>query len=32
MHDTTNDENTKNDVNDILSEYFDLDNIEMETE
>ena len=30
MHDTTNDENTKNDVNDALSEYFDLDSLEME--
>lgn len=32
MHDTTNDENTKKDVNDILSGYFDLDSIEMENE
>ena len=32
MHDTTNDEKTKNDVNDALSEYFDLDNLEIESE
>ena len=32
MHDTTNDEKTKNDVNDTLSEYFDLDNLEIENE
>ena len=31
MHDTTNDEKTKNDVNDTLSEYFDLDNLEIES-
>lgn len=30
MHDTTNDEKTKNDVNDALSEYFDLDSLEEE--
>ncbi len=30
MHDKENDENTKNDVNDTLSEYFDLDSLEME--
>ena len=30
MHDTTNDEKTKNDVNDVLSEYFDLDSLEEE--
>ena len=30
MHDTTNDEKTKNDVNDTLSEYFDLDNLEID--
>jgi len=30
MHDKTNDEKTKNDVNDTLSEYFDLDNLEIE--
>ena len=32
MHDTTNDEKTKNDVNDTLSEYFDLDNLKIESE
>lgn len=32
MHDKTNDEKTKNDVNDTLSEYFDLDNLEIESE
>lgn len=31
MHDTTNDEKTKNDVNDTLSEYFDLDNLDIES-
>ena len=30
MHDTTNDDETKNEVNDTLSEYFDLDNIEFD--
>lgn len=30
MHDKANDENTKNDVNDALSEYFDLNSLEME--
>ena len=30
MHDTTNDEKTKIDVNDTLSEYFVLDNLEIE--
>ena len=32
MHDKTNDDKTKNDVNDTLSEYFDLDNLEIESE
>jgi len=32
MHDKTNDEKTKNDINDTLSEYFDLDNLEIESE
>ena len=30
MHDKANDENTKNDVNDTLSEYFDLDSLDEE--
>ena len=30
MQDTTNDEKTKNDVNEELNEYFDLDNLEIE--
>ena len=30
MHDKTNDEKTKNDVNEELNEYFDLDNLEIE--
>lgn len=30
MHDTTNDEKTKNDVNEELNEYFDLDNLDIE--
>ena len=30
MHDTTNDEKTKNDVNETLSEYFDLESLEEE--
>lgn len=30
MHDKTNDEKTKNDVNDTLSEYFDLESLEEE--
>lgn len=32
MHDKTNDEKTKNDVNEELNEYFDLDNLEIENE
>ena len=31
MHDTTNDEKRKNDVNEELNEYFDLDNLEIES-
>ena len=31
MHDKTNDEKTKNDVNEELNEYFDLDNLEIES-
>ena len=31
MHDTTNDEKTKNDANEELNEYFDLDNLEIES-
>ena len=31
MHDTTNDEKTKNDVNEELNEYFDLDNLDIES-
>ena len=31
MHDTTNDKKTKNDVNEELNEYFDLDNLEIES-
>ena len=30
MHDKANDENTKNDIKNALSEYFDLDSLEME--
>ena len=30
MHDKANDENTKNDVNEELSEYFDLDSLDIE--
>ena len=31
MHDTTNDEKKKNDVNEELNEYFDLDNLDIES-
>ena len=31
MHDTNNDEKTKNYVNEELNEYFDLDNLEIES-
>ncbi len=31
MHDKTNDEKTKNDVNEELNEYFDLDSLDIES-